>query len=813
MAPWPADVQASFNLSPTTSPMQQAQQDPFADGNFAASFGGGAPAPGMPQLGGNQASAQQQQQQQQQQQPPPQQQPGYANSWATMTMNMAQAQGAPTSALVAPVGGAPTPNPSMIGAPVGAPAAMPQADFGAPPPAVVVADSRNKTPPSPIGDVSVMAAAGLSSNATVVAAPPSVPIAMGGMQQQPLQLQPNAQPMMQMMQGAAAPAQAPTQPAPAAVPSNPFDFGPVAFAVPQAPPPANSPPRAPPSPSQPTEQQQQQQLISPPVSPVQANSFAPQSNAYADPFGYAFTPMASPVTSPVTSPNASPTGGGALVQSTKANVDPFGVGVPGGVIQQPGGQMIQARPAGMPPSIPNFDGAPSQQQPAPQAQAPNFGAPQPTPPAPDAQAVVPSVAPNADPFGVFGSQPAPAPNANPFGSSALVPSGPAPAGAGAADDPFGIFGSPSLVPAPAPEPAQAPAPVQQPQEEDPWATAGFNQAVSASQQPDSRLEHANSVSSNHTRGASESKQNNEDEAPVALDSNGLPDDGEYYEARINARSLGAMFYTAHNLEETLYHKLSKNVIKALASRPVVAYVAENSAAYNSGIHLGHVILSVNGHPTEDPEFCAKMIRNAPRPMTIRCWVPPAMELTLNEGRHLVKYDTKDLEAPNSSVEWKRKYIVVGGIVTKPWMMNMFYRKKDYDIAVKEAHAGHKISVKVKQFDLRGARIILKGKDGKPNWVDYPSERKPWYYITILPSKGYPIKISSESLEELEPVYSAIRRFVRKDMEARYQYRMDSSFGYGSSGRGDGGGGSRSSSNSRLGGFQQFNDAPRSDYWR
>lgn len=328
----------------------------------------------------------------------------------------------------------------------------------------------------------------------------------------------------------------------------------------------------------------------------------------------------------------------------------------------------------------------------------------------------------------------------------------------------------------------------------------------------------------HANGASNVDRSNstaakEDETPITLDSNNLPSEGEYYEARINARSLGAMFYTARNLEETLYHKMPANVIDALASRPVVAYVAENSAAHNSGVHLGHVILSVNGHEISDPEYCANMIRSVPRPMNLRCYVPPRMELTLNEGRHLVKYDTKDLEAPKISVEWKRKYVVVGGIVTKPWMMNMFYRKSDYDIAVKEAHAGHKISVKVKQFDLRGARIILKGKDGKPNWIDYPSERKPWYYITILPNKGYPIKISSESLEELEPVYSAVRRFVRKDMEARYQYRMEESFGGSSRGLGNGRNSSRNNSRSNSGTFEQFGDAPHArsgphdSYWR
>ena len=135
-----------------------------------------------------------------------------------------------------------------------------------------------------------------------------------------------------------------------------------------------------------------------------------------------------------------------------------------------------------------------------------------------------------------------------------------------------------------------------------------------------------------------------------------------------------MFYSARNIEETLYRAMPSGVIDALAHRPVVAYVAEDSAAHNAGVHMGHVVLAVNGHDVKDPEYCAKMIRNAPRPMTLSCYVPPDMELTVNEGMHLVKYDTKDLEAPGSGVEWKRKYVVVGGIVTKPWMMNMFYKK-------------------------------------------------------------------------------------------------------------------------------------------
>lgn len=142
-------------------------------------------------------------------------------------------------------------------------------------------------------------------------------------------------------------------------------------------------------------------------------------------------------------------------------------------------------------------------------------------------------------------------------------------------------------------------------------------------------------------------------------------------------------------------------------------------------------------------------------------------------------------------------------------------QKDYDTAVKEAHAEHKLTVKVKQFDLRGARIILKGRDGKPNWVDYPNERKARYYITILPNKGYPIKISAPTLEELEPVYSAVRRFVRKDMEGRPgQYRMEENYGNGGvraqTARATSTRENMPPQNTKA--YGEFNDEKRDSYW-
>jgi hypothetical protein len=94
-------------------------------------------------------------------------------------------------------------------------------------------------------------------------------------------------------------------------------------------------------------------------------------------------------------------------------------------------------------------------------------------------------------------------------------------------------------------------------------------------------------------------------------------------------------------------------------------------------------------------------------------------------------------------------------------------QKDYDTAVKETHAGEKVSVKIKQFDLRGAKIIVRSKVGKPNWIHYPGESAPWHYFTILPRRGYPIKISSPSLDELEPVYRAVTSYIKTEIQMKH----------------------------------------------
>merc|ERR1711957_781052 len=125
---------------------------------------------------------------------------------------------------------------------------------------------------------------------------------------------------------------------------------------------------------------------------------------------------------------------------------------------------------------------------------------------------------------------------------------------GTVDDPFGIFGTPTPVPASlALVQAQAPAqqtasqaPTAASTEEHLWAAAGFGNETASPEQPITQSvpeQHASSTSVNFADDSTATTTNKKEEMPIILDSNGLPSEGGYYEARINVRSLGAMFYT------------------------------------------------------------------------------------------------------------------------------------------------------------------------------------------------------------------------------------------------------------------------------
>ena len=597
-APGPAmpNVAAPSMAPPAQPPQQQQQpqQDPWAMNAAAPPAQAPAPmaaAPLQPQMNSYVAP------------PPVQQQPTYtAPAPVQQPTYTAPAVGQITPPVPQqPVMQMPTAQPPAAPVmPAQMPPAVPQAQpVQQPPITEVYDDPQNKEPDSPIGNVSAI----LNQEPPVQPGPPM--------------------PTMQTVNESAPTMQ--QQPAPVPQPSgNPFDFGPVASAVPTAQPPTAAPaempaaqqPTAPLSPTRGI-QNDPTGTLSPPMSPV--NALAPQNAA--DPFGYCFSPVP-------------PAGGNAIVPSAAPVADPFGVF---------GGGQQQQQPPAMPPA----------------------------PTAAPSQAVVPSSAPNDDPFGVFGggggqqAQPQP-PSADPFGAAVAPAAAPTPAAMD--DDPFGVFSAPAPVAAaPAPvQPTAAPA-AAPPAEEDPWVAAGFGSRPGT-------------TSNNVTQGAPSTPSKyapestpKDDEAPITLDSNGLPADGEYYEARVCARSLGVMFYTAREVKDSLLQKVPRNAIEAMGSRPIVSYVAKNSAAYNSGIMLGHTILEVNGNPVTDAEHCAELIRNLPRPLNVRCF-NPNFDVVLSENKHLVKYDTLDMEAPKSSNEWKQKYVVVGGIVANEWTVNMFYSK-------------------------------------------------------------------------------------------------------------------------------------------
>lgn len=423
-------------------------------------------------------------------------------------------------------------------------------------------------------------------------------------------------------------------------------------------------------------------------------------------------------------------------------------------------------PAGAPPMPYGADPAQAAVPPAQPTQsqysADPWGAPAPgamvpagQPPAdPMAGALVPSQPAsqqygNIDPFSVFENAPAPppAPEANPY---AVVPA-PAPV---------------------APQPVAAAPPAQN--EDDLWADMGFDAPV-----PDAPK--AEESAPAPAEGVEKSN----------LPPGELPPGGEWYDARIFTPTLGVMFFKPQELTDSLFLQTDKEIVDALEERPVVAFIVEGSSARSAGVELGHVLLKVNGIDVKNPKEASRLIKEGPRPLPLLFYVPDTT-VVVAEGEHMVKYDTRETTAPNSAKDWKPKYVVIGGIIAQPWMMNMYRSKvshsfpnvkllssavnqvsltiafflsqSEYDIAVIETQARRPVSVKVKQFSLQGARIQNDWQG--PQMVKYKNKLHPWKYIVVLPVARNPIKISSPNLSQLKPVHEGIRRVLLSQQRDR-----------------------------------------------
>jgi len=426
------------------------------------------------------------------------------------------------------------------------------------------------------------------------------------------------------------------------------------------------------------------------------------SNSYADPWG---APAAAPSAPPPSDPSIS-----ALVPSQQ-QANPYAL--PGYGSPPPQTQEQQ-----LPPQQQYQQQQPPQQQYQQQQPPQNpYGAPN---PAQTQQQMVSYGGPAAaDPFSVFEAGPAPAPQQQPVapvappGGGQLVAAQPAPG------DIWGDLGF-DAAPGSQPTPAQAPQPAE--------------------------IEHPTQAPANPAV-VRETKGDQADD---------LPPGGEWYDARIFTPTLGVMFFKPQELTDSLFLNTDQSIVDGLAERPVVAFIVEGSSARAAGVELGHVLLKVNGVDVRNPKEASRLIKEGPRPLPLLFYVPNT-DVVVAEGEHMVKYDTRETTAPNSSKDWKPKYVVIGGIIAQPWMMNMYRSKSEYDIAVIETQARRPVSVKVKQFSLQGARIQNDWQG--PQMVKYKNKIHPWKYIVVLPVARNPIKISSPNLAQLKPAHEGIRRVL------------------------------------------------------
>ena len=386
-------------------------------------------------------------------------------------------------------------------------------------------------------------------------------------------------------------------------------------------------------------------------------------------------PSTSGVSNPYAAPSQSqdPFGGGASNPYGLPSAEPSDPG-PYGAVPPVSDAMPPTQPDQNTYADPWGQAAPEQQ---PQTMA--YGLPpqpqQQQPPASDpyANALVPSQQ-QSNPYAAYGAPPPPQPQygqmvPNPYGGgppppafgyghpSFHVPPPPAPV------DPFSVFESQKAPEPPAPEPVVATGPDPTAPDDDFWGSFGKDNPEAAEAPAVAPAEEEEEAATSKTKVAKEDRKGDE----------GLPPGGEWYDARIFTPTLGVMFFKPQELTDSLFLNTDKEVVKALGERPVVAFIVEGSSARSAGVELGHVLLKVNGVDVRSPKEASRLIKEGPRPLPLLFYVPNT-EVVTAEGEHMVKYDTKETIAPNSAKEWKPKYVVIGGIIAQPWMMNM-YRSK------------------------------------------------------------------------------------------------------------------------------------------
>jgi hypothetical protein len=428
------------------------------------------------------------------------------------------------------------------------------------------------------------------------------------------------------------------------------------------------------------------QVMQPPAAGMNMNNNDVGVNgSYGAPMGYAGPYGGAPMGAGMAPPAPAYGNSFAAPMPSMPQGNPYATPMPAYGVPQP---PVPAAPSPMPMPQQQVPPVPVPAPPAPAPPPSNtgdiFGSMGPAPPAPAPPVIAAdpwSTAPPAPPAAPPAPSAAPpAPQTDPWGAASAPP----PAGSivpvqNTSDDPFGVFNTTPAPAAPAPY-SVAPTPdvqdaysVATPANDnqlshsqvlaaadggDPWAEMGFGPAEPAPSSKSLVTGREDAIV------PSENAQYKDGE---------LPPGGEWYDARIFTPTLGVMFFKPQELTDSLFLQTDRTMVDALGDRPVVAFIVEGSSARAAGVELGHVLLKVNGIDVKNPKEASRLIKEGPRPLPLLFYVPDTT-VVVAEGEHMVKYDTRDTNAPNSAKDWKPKYVVIGGIIAQPWMMNM-YRSK------------------------------------------------------------------------------------------------------------------------------------------
>ena len=181
-------------------------------------------------------------------------------------------------------------------------------------------------------------------------------------------------------------------------------------------------------------------------------------------------------------------------------------------------------------------------------------------------------------------------------------------------------------------------------------------------------------SSNNVGGATPSSNAAGEE--MERDEGGMPPGGTVYGALISTPKVGVIFFKPKELTGSLFRGTAREFVKGLKERPVVAFMTEQSSACAAGVKLGDVLLKVNGVDVSSPEEANRLIRAGPRPLPLLFHVPNT-KIGFVEGEFMVKYSKWTSAVPKRSIAWKTKYVVIGGIIAQPGMMQIFNSKVGY----------------------------------------------------------------------------------------------------------------------------------------